>query len=80
MTKKSVYFKTYNIKDRYDERQVKEGLDTLPGVISVSVNREKNTLAVDYDSTGTHTGRIQNTLKLMGYEAAITDHQTHNMT
>ncbi len=79
MAKASVYFKTYNIKDRYDERQVKEGLDTLPGVISVSVNREKATLAVDYDSTGTHSERIQNTLKLMGYDAAITQQETHIM-
>ena len=77
MSRESLYFKTYNIKDRYDELQVKEGLDTLPGVISVSVNRAENTLAVDYDSTGTHSGRIQNTLKLMGYEASITEQKTH---
>ena len=79
MPKESVYFKTYNIKDRYDERQVKEGLDTLPGVISVSVNREKSTLAVDYDNTGTHSGRIHNTLKLMGYDASISKQESHNL-
>lgn len=47
----SVYFSLENAGGSHQRARLKQGLDTLPGVTSVSIN-DRGCLAVDYDSTG----------------------------
>ena len=47
----SVYFSLENAADAHRQSLLKQELDTLPGVESVSIN-DSGYLAVDYDSTG----------------------------
>lgn len=49
-------------------KAVKNGLDQLPGVSSVSVNLEEGKVAVDYDTTGTNIDKIKKVITEEGYE------------
>ena len=53
-------------------KEIKRGLDTLPGVLSVSVGGGR--VAVDFDTTGTRRDRIGKQLAEMGYP--VLDGQT----
>ena len=46
MAKESAYFTVGGISGKHDVKEIKRGLDTLPGVLSVSVGGGR--VAVDY--------------------------------
>ena len=48
-------FSLENAGDKHDEKLLKQGLDMLPGVTSVSLS-DRGCVAVDYDSTGVRQG------------------------
>lgn len=79
MSKQSVYFRLQNADSKKDRKLLKQGLDTIPGVISVSVNDQTGKLAVDYDSTGTSSERIGEQLEKMGYRAQLLAREDHTM-
>ena len=56
MAKESAYFTVGGISGKHDVKEIKRGLDTLPGVLSVSVGGGR--VAVDFDTTGTRRDRI----------------------
>lgn len=68
MLKRSVYYTLGDIDDRHDVKAIKRELDTLPGVLSVSISNHSRRVAVDYDTTDVQSGRIEKQLKKMGYE------------
>ena len=78
MSKKSVYFTLGDLENKHDEKAIKRELDTLPGVLSVSVSDSSNRVAVDFDSTGVQAVRIGKQLEKMGYQ--ILDSQTDDRT
>ena len=67
MANESAYFNLDNIDGKHDVKEIKRVLDALPGVASVSVNAETNQVAVDFDSTGVQSDRIQSKLEKAGY-------------
>ena len=67
MSKASVYFTVENADGKHDVKEIKRGLDTLPGVSSVSVNSSSGSVAVDFDTTGVQRDRIQKHLENLGY-------------
>ena len=72
MTKANVCFTVGGISGKHDVKEIKRGLDTLPGVLSVSVGGGR--VAVDFDTTGTRRDRIGKQLAEMGYP--VLDGQT----
>ena len=76
MSKASIYFTVNKVDGKHDVKQMKQGLDALPGVISVSVNEITNRVAVDFDTTGVQTARIGKQLEQMGYK--ILDQKLEN--
>lgn len=76
MSKASIYFTVNKVDGKHDVKQMKQGLDALPGVISVSVNESTNRVAVDFDTTGVQTARIGKQLEQMGYK--ILDQKLEN--
>ena len=67
MSKASVYFTLNKIDGKHDVKEIKQGLDALPGVVSVSVNDGSGRVAVDFDTTGLQSDRIRKQLEKMGY-------------
>ena len=55
------------ISGKHDVKEIKRELDTLPGVLSVTVSNESR-VSVDFDTTGVQTGRIEKQLTDMGYQ------------
>lgn len=78
MSKASVYFTLGDIDNKHDEKAIKRELDTLPGVLSVSVSDGSGRVAVDYDTTGVQAGRIEKQLEKLGYQ--VLDSQTDERT
>lgn len=76
MSKASVCFTLGNLDDKHDVKAIKRELDALPGVLSVSVSRGPNCVAVDFDTTGIQSSRIGKQLEKMGYQ--ILDSKTNN--
>jgi copper chaperone CopZ len=76
MSKESAYFKIVNLNGKHDIKQIKQVLDTLPGIIAVSVNVEKSSVAVDFDNTGVMHSQIENRLNSLGFH--ITEEKTEN--
>ena len=66
MAKESASFTVCGISGKHDVKAIKRGLDTLPGVLSVSVGGDGR-VAVDFDTTGVQTDRIGKQLADMGY-------------
>ena len=66
MAKESAYFTVGGISGKHDVKEIKRGLDTLPGVLSVSVGGGR--VAVDFDTTGVQSSRIERQLAEMGYQ------------
>lgn len=66
MARLSVYFTLKDIGGSHQRAQLKQGLDTLPGVTSVSIN-ERGRLAVDYDSTGVRQEDIRRKILELGF-------------
>ena len=52
---------------KHDVKEIKRELDTLPGVLAVTVSNESR-VSVDFDTTGVQTGRIERQLTDMGYQ------------
>ena len=67
MTKANACFTVGGINGKHDVKEIKQGLDTLPGVLSVTVNDE-NRVSVDFDTTGVQSDRIGKQLADMGYQ------------
>ena len=66
MARLSVFFSLKDIGDSHQRAQLKQGLDTLPGVTSVSIN-DRGCLAVDYDSTGVRQEDIRRKILDLGF-------------
>ena len=79
MSKASVYFTLGNVDGKHDVKEIKQGLDTLPGVFSVSVNHSSDRVAVDFDTTGTQSDRIEKQLEKMGYQILDSKFDHHMM-
>ena len=67
MTKASACFTVGGISGKHDVKEIKRGLDTLPGVLSVTVSGESR-VSVDFDTTGVQSDRIEKQLADMGYQ------------
>ena len=67
MTKASACFTVGGISGKHDVKEIKRELDTLPGVLSVTVSNDSR-VSVDFDATGVQTGRIAKQLTEMGYQ------------
>ena len=63
----STYFSLENAGDKHDEKLLKQGLDMLPGVTSVSLS-DRGCVAVDYDSTGVRQEQIRRKVQELGYQ------------
>lgn len=63
----STYFSLENAAGAHDEKRLKQGLDALPGVSSVSLS-DRGCVAVDYDSTGVRQDDIRRRVQELGYQ------------
>lgn len=70
MPYESADFIVESIHGKKDIKEIKQKLDSLHGVSSVSVSPEHNLVSVDYDSSGVSYDKIENFLNRMGYEIA----------
>ena len=71
LSKKSIYFKVDKLNNDDNVKQIKEGVEHLDGIISVSVNKKDSKISVDYDDMGTNLSEIANTLIDMGYSITV---------
>ena len=67
MTRANACFTVGGISGKHDVKEIKRELDTLPGVLSVTVSNESR-VSVDFDTTGVQTGRIEKQLTEMCYQ------------
>jgi copper chaperone CopZ len=65
--KASAYFTVDDLGGKHGVKELKRELDTLHGVLSVSVSEKTNSVAVDYDTTGENCEIIQKKIKDLGY-------------
>ncbi|MEY8386433.1 heavy-metal-associated domain-containing protein [Oscillospiraceae bacterium 38-13] len=72
MARLSTYFSLENAGDRHDEKRLKQGLDTLPGVTAVSLS-DRGCVAVDYDSSGVRQEQIRQKVQELGYQLRCED-------
>lgn len=79
MAKESVYFQLNDIDSKHDVKELKRELDSFRGVISVSVNNEKNTLAVDFDNSGVKSEQISKRVEALGYQIERQKSEEHIM-
>lgn len=76
MSKQSVYLKIDDLSNDHTVKEIKEVVDEIRGIISVSVSRKDSKIAVDYDDTGTNSNEIANAIMDMGYNVSIVGHDT----
>ena len=68
MAKQSVQFKLGGVEKKKDVEALKRELDTVPGVLSVSVNTKKGRVSVAFDDTGTGTQLLAGQIQKLGYQ------------
>lgn len=79
MSKESAYFQLSDLSGKHETKDLKRELDAFTGVLSVSVNPQKNLLAVDYDNTGVTCDRLEDRLKQLGYQVESRKTENHRM-
>lgn len=79
VSKQSAYFKVPRLDGNHQIKKIKQGLDEIPGVLSVSANDQKDQVAVDYDSSGTNVSAIERHLRNMGVDAQLISNRDHTM-
>jgi copper chaperone CopZ len=79
MSKQSAYFRVPDLSQSHDPKELKKAVDSIRGVISVSVNASTNKVSVDYDSTGTTCDAIKSTIEKSGFEAQLLKNQDLTM-
>lgn len=77
MSKESAYFQLSDLSGKHESKDLKRELDAFAGVMSVSVNPEKNLLAVDYDNSGVTCDRLEARLKQLGYQVEFRKTENH---
>ncbi len=76
--KQSVYFELGAVDALHDSKKLKKGLDTLPGVLSVSVGNHGH-LAVDFDDTGVTVASLEKTVRALGFSPTSIKQEAHRM-
>ena len=66
----NAYFIVKGIYGNLSINDVKNELNSIHGIESVSVDSATNLMAVDYNSSGTSYDRIENCVNKMGYQIA----------
>ena len=79
MPKESAYFLLKSLNNKQDIKLIKKELDTIRGIISVSVNHENSRVAVDFDNSGVSHDRIKNKINEIGFEIADESAEEHVM-
>jgi copper chaperone CopZ len=79
MSKASIYFTLPDMSDNHDLKDIKKELDSLRGIISISVNAKAKKVTVDFDNTGTDGEAITNRIRELGYSPQLLDIQEHIM-
>ncbi len=79
MSKASAYFTVGNIDGKHDVKELKRELDSLRGVLSVSVNEQTERIAVDFDTTGTKQECIHKKIEKLGYHISEVQFENHIM-
>lgn len=79
MSKASAYFIVNDIKGTKDMKKIKSDLDKINGVYSVSMNTLKNSVAVDFDTTGIRKNQLFERLEKLGYDVSETKYEVHIM-
>lgn len=79
MPKESAYFTLHAVDGKRDVKELKQELDSFAGVISVSVNSEKNSVAVDFDNTGVKPEQLKKKIRQLGYDIQQTKSEEHIM-
>lgn len=65
--KASAYFTIDDLGGKHGAKELKRELDTLHGVISVSISEKSHSVAVEYDTTGENCEKIQKKIQDLGY-------------
>jgi copper chaperone CopZ len=79
MAKASAYFIVNDAPGKHDFKRIKRDLDELSGVISVSMNTMRKSVAVDFDTTGIRKNQLFAQLEELGYDVSETRYETHIM-
>lgn len=72
MPHESAYFAINKEVGLHDTSLLKRALDSMPGVTSVSINKDECSVAVDYDDTGVTRSAIQKKIAILGYPIETT--------
>lgn len=79
MSKQSAYFSVPGLNGRHEIKKIKQALDGVPGVFSVSADAAGDGVAVDYDSTGADLRQIEARFREIGLDAELLKNQDHTM-
>lgn len=79
MSKASIYFSLNDLSGKRDVADIKQRIDKIPGVISVSVNRLDDKVAVDFDTSGTNQDKIREELTNLGFSITGEHFENHIM-
>jgi copper chaperone CopZ len=79
MSKASAYFTVKNIGGRRGAAELKRELNTLRGVMSVSIDDRFNDVAVDYDTSGVRQEQLKSKLEDLGYHVTRSQFEDHRM-
>lgn len=79
MSKASVYFTVGNVEGKHDVKELKRELDAIRGVLSVSVNDQTESIAVDFDTSGVKQENIQKKIEKLGYDVLDVRFENHIM-
>lgn len=79
MSKNSVYFSLSDVDGKRGAKELKKSIGSMRGVLSVSVNSQKNNIAVDYDSSGVNPEQIEEKINELGWKISSSKEQDHIM-
>jgi copper chaperone CopZ len=79
MSKACAYFIINEAPGKQCFKRIKSDLDTLSGVLGVSMNTAKNSVAVDFETTGIRKYQLFDKIEKLGYDVSESKYEVHIM-
>lgn len=67
MSNESAHFSVKKEVGLHDTTLLKRALDSLPGVTSVAINKQSDSIAVGYNSDSVQKSDIRDKIEILGY-------------
>lgn len=75
----TVHFRVPSLWGKRGTAELKQKIENVGGVVSVSINSSINRISIDYDNLNTSCGKIKEIIEAAGYSSEVIANHDHGV-